>query len=155
VYFIAENENSNYANLRVKIGISGKIDRRIRELQTGSPYELKLMGWIESNNDKELEDELHEKYAKKHTHLEWFNLGVSDVLEELKSHSTNAYIAVNSNAFEVVALDHDGLPEYVGAWQWADIEYEEFCPLCGWGGGLSYNENYGGDRCLKCGIVGE
>ncbi|WP_177420199.1 GIY-YIG nuclease family protein [endosymbiont of Lamellibrachia barhami] len=155
VYFIAENENANFDHLRVKIGVSIQIDKRVSQLQTGSPYELKLMGWIECENDKSLEDKLHTKYKKKHAHREWFNLSASDVLEELRQHLTHAYIAVNDNAFEVVSLDQDGLPEYVGAWQWTDIEHEEFCPQCGWGGGLSYNENYGGDRCLKCGIIGD
>ncbi|RJQ24654.1 GIY-YIG nuclease family protein [Candidatus Parcubacteria bacterium] len=155
VYFIADNENPNYDNLRIKIGVSKDINARVLQLQTGSPSELKLMGWIESANDRDLEATLHKKYSHKHSHREWFNLSVSDVFEELCEHSTDAYIAVNSNAFEIIDRDNDGIPEYVGAWLWLDVEYKEFCPQCGWGGGLSYNENYGGDRCLKCGIVVE
>ena len=153
VYFIAENENGNYGNLRVKIGISDNIQSRIRQLQTGSPYELKLMGWIESNNDRVLEKQLHQKYASVNTHREWFELDAGDVFEELKKHSTSAFIATNENAFEVISYDRDGMPEYFGAWQWGDAEIDEFCPSCGWGGGMDYNENYGGMRCLNCGLI--
>jgi hypothetical protein len=112
VYFIAENE--------VRINVQ----RRIMQLQTGSPYRLKLMGWIESDNDRVLEKQLHKKYASVNTHLEWFRLDASD-----------------------------GLPEYFGAWQWGDVEVDEFCPSCGWGGGMDWNENYGCAKCLNCWLV--
>jgi hypothetical protein len=102
VYFIAENESRNYGSLRVKIGVRINVQRRIMQLQTGSPYRLKLMGWIESDNDRVLEKQLHKKYASVNTHLEWFRLDASD-----------------------------GLPEYFGAWQWGDVEVDEFCPSCG------------------------
>lgn len=153
VYFIAENENENYGNLRVKIGISINIHKRIRQLQTGSPYELKLMGWIEPDNDRELENQLHQKYATSNTHLEWFSLDSSDVFDELKKYSTSSFIAANDNAFEIISYDRDGIPELLGAWQWGDAEIEEFCPSCGWGGGMDYNENHGGMRCLNCGLM--
>jgi Meiotically up-regulated gene 113 len=153
VYFIAENENGNHGNLRVKIGISDCIQRRIRQLQTGSPYKLKLMGWIKSDNDRALEKRLHQKYSSVNAHHEWFSLDASDVFVELKKHSMSAFIATNENAFEVVSYDRDGVPEYFGAWQWGDAEIDEFCPSCGWGGGMDYNENYGGMRCLNCGLM--
>jgi hypothetical protein len=153
VYFIAENENGNYDNLRIKIGISENIEKRVGQLQTGSPYELKLMGWIESEDDRGLENKLHRKYTTANTHREWFALSASDVLEELKMHSVNSFIATNENAFEIISRDQDGIPEFLGAWQWGDAEIEEFCPSCGWGGGMDYNENYGGMRCLNCGLM--
>jgi len=155
VYFVAEDENGNYDYLRIKIGISKDIQRRLSQLSTGSPYKLKLMGWIECENDRSLEKKLHTKYVNSNTHGEWFELSVCEVLEELKQHSVNSHIAVNENAFEVIGRDRDGIPEFLGAWQWTDIEYSEFCPSCGWGGGLSYNENYGGERCLRCGFNGD
>lgn len=155
VYFIAENENANYDDLRIKIGISKNVSKRLLQLQTGSPYKLKLMGWIESENDKVLEGKLHEKYLNNNSHLEWFSLSSCHVLQELKNHSINSYIAVNKNAFEITGHDRDGVPEFLGAWQWTDVEYDEFCPSCGWGGGLDYNENYGCLRCLECGIIDE
>lgn len=153
VYFIAENENGNYGNLRVKIGISINIQRRIRQLQTGSPYDLKLMGWIEPRNDRDLEKQLHQKYAPVNTHREWFSMHAADVFVELKQHSTSSFIATNDNAFEIVSYDREGVPEYLGAWQWGDAEIDGFCPSCGWGGGMGYNKNYGGMRCLNCGLI--
>lgn len=153
VYFIAENENGDYDNLRIKIGLSTNIEKRFRQLKTGSPYELKLMGWIECDDDRDFEKQLHLKYAASKSHLEWFTLSATDVLEELLQHSTRSFIATNENAFEVVSHDRDGVPEYLGAWQWGDVEIQEFCPSCGRGGGMDYNENYGGMRCLHCGLM--
>ena len=91
VYFIADNENGDYGNLRIKIGISQSIKARLNKLQTGSPYKLKLMGWIESDDDRVLEKELHSKYDKYRVHLEWFEFDVCNVLEIIKSHTTNGY----------------------------------------------------------------
>ena len=153
VYFIADNENPKYDVLRVKIGISGNIERRVKELQTGSPVKLKLMGWIESEDARALERNLHKKYCAKHTHLEWFELSSSDVLEELKWHSTNSYIVTNDDVFKVISFDRKGIPEYIESWQWADCDDSEFCPNCGWGGGLTFNENYCGDYCIECGFA--
>ena len=155
VYFIAEDENGDYDDLRIKIGLSKNIERRLSDLRTGSPYKLRLMGWIDTSNDHELEKSLHSKYANCRQHLEWFNLSASDVLVELSIHGVNSYIAINENTFEIIDLDDDGVPEYVGPWKWTDIDFQRFCPDCGWGGGLSYNENYCGDRCLKCGFTGD
>lgn len=153
VYFIADDEEEDHQQLRVKIGLSRNIQSRIRQLQTGSPYRLRLMGWIESDDDASLERHLHAKYASQNTHHEWFHLEPYTVLKELKSHGISAYIAVLNNAFEVTAYDKDGIPEYVGAWKWTEVEDIEFCPQCGCCCGLHYNENYGTERCLKCGII--
>ena len=155
VYFIADNENDDYRSLRIKIGRSRDIQARMRALQTGSPYELKLMGWIESNDDKQLESRLHKKYADQHARLEWFELEPADVFEELRRHGIFAYIATEENAFEIASRDKDGVPEYCGAWKWGDVDDSEFCPKCGCGCGLQDNENYGGERCLNCGIIYE
>jgi hypothetical protein len=155
VYFIAENENENYHSLRVKIGRSGDIRTRLRALQTGSPYELKLMGWIESDNDQRLESALHERYARHLAHLEWFTLHPEQVLDELKANGVCAFIAAEEDAFEILSRDGDGVPEYVGAWKWSDVADSDFCPKCGCGCGLQCNDNYSGERCLKCGILYE
>ncbi len=155
VYFIAENENNDYTSLRVKIGHSGDMQVRLRTFQTGSPYDLKLMGWIESDDDKHLEQMLHEKYIGQRVRREWFILQPEDVLQELKAHGVCAYIATEENTFEIMSRDRDGVPESYGPWQWSDVEYAEFCPKCGCSCGLQYNENYGTDRCLKCGIIYE
>ena len=155
VYFIAENENDDHWSLRVKIGRSGDILVRLRALQTGSPYDLKLMGWIEDDDEKGLERRLHRRYADRRIRLEWFELQPEDVLRELKSHGVCAFIATEENAFEIASRDKDGVPEYCGPWKWGDVDDSEFCPKCGCGCGLQYNENYGTERCLICGIIYE
>lgn len=153
LYFITSVENLDSDPRNVKIGISKNIERRIGQLQTGSPHKLKLMGYIEANNDKKLEKTLHKKYSNHRGIGEWFCLNACAVLDELCIKSTRSYITVSDDPFEICSHDSDGIPEFVGAWQWGNIDYSQFCPKCGWGGGLSYNENWCGDGCLKCGFL--
>lgn len=152
VYFITDDESSDFDKLKVKIGFSKNIQKRIRQLQTGSPSLLTLMGYIETNDHKKLEKKLHCKYRDVKSHGEWFNLNSNDVLEELKLHSTNSFISTNNNPFEIISKDKDGIPEFLGAWQWDNVDYQDFCPHCGWGGGWSYNSAIGVEGCLHCGV---
>ena len=153
VDFIAENENNSHDSLRVKIGRSGDIQVRLRALRTASPYELKLMGWIESNAESQLERSLHKRYSDQRVRLEWFFLQPEDVLHELKSHGIQGHIATEKNTFEIMSRDKDAVPEYYGPWKWGGVDDSEFCSKCGCACGLQYSENYGTDRCLNCGII--
>lgn len=58
---------------RVKIGWAKNPEQRRRELQTGSPYPLKLLHTIETD-EKELEAELHRQYQTCRVQGEWFEL---------------------------------------------------------------------------------
>lgn len=60
---------TNHVHL-IKIGLSKNISKCLSQLQTGSPYKLKLMGWIEGDNDKTLEHELLKKYSSRNVYLE-------------------------------------------------------------------------------------
>src|SRR5690348_17030804 len=57
-----------------KIGITKRdIDKRIKELQTGNPSEIKLLREYKSKNYKKIESWLHRKYStnKTETDNEW------------------------------------------------------------------------------------
>lgn len=127
----------------------------MRQLQTGNPDQLSLMGVIRTNGeeaDRSLEKALHARCAERRLEQsEWFQLGSQDVIEMLKLHSMDGFITVGNDAFEIISYDRDAVPEYASPWEWGDVEVYEFCPVCGWAGGWSYNENFGGERCLKCG----
>ncbi len=154
IYFITELLDDTLEPIRVKIGRSVNISRRISNLQTGNPNKLALMGEIRTQGipeDKIVERALHERYVRKRLLREWFSLDVNDVIDALKSYSSIAFIAVGSEPFEIVSYDSDAIPEVASPWPWGDVEVNEFCPCCGWAGGWSYNENYSGERCLECG----
>lgn len=148
-YFIVENEDC--AEWRIKIGFSKDPRKRIRELQTGSSRKLAIMGWIESR-DRSLESALHRKYEQHRLSGEWFSIEPADILEELKERSTSSFICIQSNAGEFLGCDKDAVPEYLGPWEWLDTELVEFCPQCGWGGGVHFNEALGSENCLRCGF---
>ena len=63
VYFI-ESEN------RIKIGVTGNVDKRFSALKTGSPVMLNLIGYI--NGTKTKEKELHQLFSPLWSHGEWF-----------------------------------------------------------------------------------
>ncbi|MBE4311108.1 GIY-YIG nuclease family protein [Vibrio parahaemolyticus] len=151
LYFIVENED--LINQRIKIGISRDPVKRLKALQTGNSRRLALMGWIDSGADRELERQLHQKYREQRVIGEWFEINHEIVLDLLKAHSHCSYIAKQSNAGELIGYDRHGIPEYEDTWEWGTLDNSDYCPECGSSLGLSYNENYGGERCLKCGFT--
>jgi len=151
IYFIIENED--LINQRIKIGFSKDPGTRIKALQTGNSRKLALMGWININNDRAYESKLHDKYSPYQVLNEWYEINAQVVLDELKNAGTDEYIALQANANEFLGNDRDCIPEFMPPWEWVDTDVSEFCPKCGCSCGLSYNENYSGERCLKCGLV--
>jgi hypothetical protein len=74
-----------------KIGISVNPDKRLKQLQTGSPYEMNIISIFESKHPFKTEKIIHNslkskkapenfEFDFKHLKGEWFNLNVSDVL---------------------------------------------------------------------------
>jgi hypothetical protein len=58
---------------RVKVGISKNHPlKRLKQLQTGSPYPLRLYGYRKAVNYAEVEAEAHRRLAGVSSHLEWF-----------------------------------------------------------------------------------
>lgn len=55
---------------KVKIGFSSDVDARLSQLRTGSPYELRVVGRVDGGID--LEQILHDKFAKYRDDKEWF-----------------------------------------------------------------------------------
>ncbi|MFJ2854422.1 GIY-YIG nuclease family protein [Streptomyces rubiginosohelvolus] len=61
----------------VKIGWSDNPERRLRDLQTGSPVSLQLLAVFEGG--AVMEAELHRRLGDKRRHGEWFDLGPDPV----------------------------------------------------------------------------
>lgn len=143
VYFVIEPTNN-----AIKIGRSSQIRKRLGQLQTGNVDELELMGWITPSDDKKVERSLHQKYANHRVRGEWFAISQDDVLHELERAS--GFIPKNTNTFEIVGYDKDGIPEYVGVCKWADFEYYECCPFCGCFCGMHFNDALSMFHCINC-----
>lgn len=65
VYFIEGPEE------KIKIGVSRSVKSRMKQLQTGSPVELKLIRKIKVG-EKITEQYFHNKFRKHRVHGEWF-----------------------------------------------------------------------------------
>lgn len=70
----------------VKIGRARNIAQRMRELQTGCPYELKLLAVL--SRDPNDEAAFHRRFARDRRHGEWFILSPA-VQAEIRSHGSS------------------------------------------------------------------
>lgn len=69
---------SNY--LVFKIGVtSGKIEKRIRALQTGNAEKIDLVKSYKTDNYRNIETWLHHKFNEKRLEGEWFQLNETDI----------------------------------------------------------------------------
>ena len=109
VYFIGEDENGCSP---IKIGVAKNIAERKRNLQTGNPLVLKLLGWIEVANAFELERQFHQHFKSAHARGEWFAIEPSDILPILMRAGRDGFVAKNADAFQVIGYDRDAVPEY-------------------------------------------
>ena len=156
VYFTTQIEDRYVEPMPIKIGRSSGFKRRKVELRTGNPLTLVLMGGIRTQDvseDRQIESALHKQFQRSRIRGEWFAINPADAIDRMKTHSMSAFIAVGSDPFEIISYDSDAIPEYACLWEWGDVTVNEFCPVCGWAGGWSYNENYGGECCMKCGAA--
>ncbi len=72
IYFIQCGHKRN----PIKIGVAINVSRRLKELQTGNPYKLKILDIYECKSRShayDLEARLHKTFKKKRMEGEWFN----------------------------------------------------------------------------------
>jgi len=151
VYFLYEQ---GYGPDRIKIGRGKSVEKRRRALQTGNPDLLKLIGYIKSDNDVRLEATLHQEFHhRRGDRGEWFHLEPADILPVLQRFHGKAFVGKTDDAFEIVGYDRDGIPEFVGVWEWGDLSHEECCPFCGCLGGLHFQEASWMYHCVACDTV--
>lgn len=147
VYFLGEIEEGHF---RVKIGVAKDIKNRVRQLQTGNSIELRLLGWIETDEPFNMERLLHTHFKKDHRRGEWFDIQAAQIYPILKRAGIDGFVAKNTNAFEIVGYDRDAIPEYIGVWEWGRLEIYESCPFCGCMCGMDYQESTYMYYCLSC-----
>ena len=62
-----------------KIGFTkGSVYKRIRELQTGCPYEIRVVDTYSSEYGTIIESTLHHIFSHRKTYGEWFELGCDE-----------------------------------------------------------------------------
>ena len=77
VYLLGDSGQDN----TFKIGMTrGKIEKRIKQLQTGNGEEIYLVNSYETNCPFFIERLLHTKLFPKQKRNEWFNLDINDVV---------------------------------------------------------------------------
>lgn len=98
VYLIQNLETSNY-----KIGVSKNPNKRLKQLQTASGEELKLVATFETTNARKVESALHNQYSPYKTQGEWFNISLveevsfGEICSKIDENIT--YLRNNGNIF--------------------------------------------------------
>lgn len=147
VYFIGEEDNGCSP---IKIGVAKNIEARKRGLQTGNSSELRLLGWINTKATFEIERRLHEHFRATRVRGEWFAIEPADILPILVRAGSDGFVAKNADAFQLVGFDRDAVPEYLGVWEWGDLEIDECCPFCGCLCGMSFQDASQMYHCINC-----
>jgi hypothetical protein len=85
VYFIGLKDHDG----NVKIGFSSDTNflRRQKNIETASPHDTFLIGYIQSDNYVSLENELHKKYNDTRKKREWFTIPYADVRKIIAEHN--------------------------------------------------------------------
>ncbi|BBB66539.1 hypothetical protein UNDYM_2286 [Undibacterium sp. YM2] len=144
IYFLKDTVRK-----KIKIGRSKNVQQRIRDLQTGNPSPLQLMGWMNVNDEVKVERRLHQTYQDWCELGEWFNIDSCEVLTELKRE--NGFVGTPKNSYEIVGYDNDAIPEYLGVCEWQDFEIYECCPYCACLCGMHEQGDTGMYHCINCG----
>ena len=147
VYFIYQDAPSDTP---LKIGRSKDVEKRRKGLQTGNPETLKLVGYITSDDDSALESALHRRFAALRGLGEWFALRPDDILPILMRFGPHAFVGTTDDSFRIVGYDKDAVPEYLGVWEWGDLELSECCPFCGCLGGMHFQDASQMHYCIAC-----
>lgn len=87
MYFVYLIKAGKRKGVAVKIGIAGDVHKRLAELQTGNPYELRCVGTIPFDNKEqayEMEQFLHHVYANRRLQGEWFAINDFSLMEAQK-----------------------------------------------------------------------
>ena len=97
IYFLCSDN-------KIKIGYTkGSIDKRIQQLNTGSPNKIYKLGWIEGNKEKE--KEIHRKFSmyRIRNNGEWFN-GAQEIIDYINSVNQEPNIFVDIVDNKIVPL---------------------------------------------------
>lgn len=82
VYLLGDSLNEGL----FKIGVTrGKIENRIKKLQTGNGGEIYLVDFYETDTPFFIERDLHKRFSCNKENGEWFNLSLED-MKDFKKH---------------------------------------------------------------------
>lgn len=113
IYFIQAEETR-----RIKIGFAKEPFQRLKMLQTGSPDILRLMGVIPRFDGGVTEGELHRKFSKYISHLEWFE-GAREIEDFIRQSSIKVEGLTDVPCIEIPEVDRkqmdsNGIQNHLG-----------------------------------------
>lgn len=98
VYFIQNGDDD-----LIKIGMTRRLSDRIKELQTGNPRPLRIVGYIKAHNALELEETFHYFFENRKHAREWFKLSRAQatyVLKNYREYGDKIFYVKNNEIFK-------------------------------------------------------
>ena len=83
VYFVGLLDMPNH----IKIGFTVNLAKRLLAIQTSSPFEIFLIGFIQTDNYASLEKEIHKHFIKSHIMREWFSISQTEIKTIIDKHN--------------------------------------------------------------------
>jgi hypothetical protein len=123
-----------------KIGLTSNIERRFNTLRAQSPIPLELILYVNGENARELERELHDKFSDKRHHGEWFELSDENL----------AYIRTQDVVYKMTRGE-EGIKRFEDSM--GRIGYSAKCPHCKNRSRTQHGENILTLECKHCGTV--
>lgn len=96
-------ENKIGENILYKIGYTKDLNKRLKQLETGNPGEMKIIKSFETRWGRILESIIHKIYINKKIKNEWFNLNneqVNNFLNNCKITENNLNIIKENHFFK-------------------------------------------------------
>lgn len=75
VYIVAVGKNQHI----YKIGIATNVQNRIKQLQTGCPHPIRLIGYLKCEDPRVIEKEFHEALKFYRQQGEWFDCSLEKI----------------------------------------------------------------------------
>lgn len=98
IYLMRCEEHSYY-----KIGITYNLQKRLKEIQTGTPDKIYIVDHYETDNARKIEGALHSFFSDKHRNNEWFELSIEDEIKFKKlCHLTEKNLKILQNDDEIL-----------------------------------------------------
>jgi len=86
-----------------KIGVSANIKSRAKTLQTGNPFKINKIAYLDVDNYYEIELKIHDEYSEKRTNGEWFLFDESTLYSIVSSYNFTLLVDMKDICFHSIS----------------------------------------------------
>lgn len=80
-----------------KIGVTNKLDTRVKTLQTGNPFRIIKIGFLTSKSNYSIEKKIHNEYASNRKEGEWFIFSKEELLKIIEKYKFELFADIDNH----------------------------------------------------------